>query len=252
MPPRRIDQRPDCQSFFRVSEELGYNTINTSCGVVIFRRESVHFGPVSSKTAAEPTPASAGRHGSPGGWHHLSPVVRDAEEDVVIVDDFAQIVDPAVGRRGEELGLQILLHRHVEHDVDGMLAYLSGRVAERMVEIFSVLLELRADDDNVLERARRHHRHVVAQCLAPGRIAQLCLALLVVRRAPGPRPGRTPPSISCRPRCPGRGGCQGGRRRSRRASGVDRRVPDNRRGPADPPPWVRRRGAELRKSTFKT
>ena len=37
MPPRRIDQRPDCQSFFRVSEESGYTYDSETRRIVVSR-----------------------------------------------------------------------------------------------------------------------------------------------------------------------------------------------------------------------
>ena len=120
----------------------------------------------------------------------VRPAVRHPEEDVGVVDDLAQVPDVAVRRGGEELGREIFLHRHVEHHVDRVLAHPLARDGEGVVLPLRVLLELRAHNHDVGERASRGDRHVVLQGLAPGGVGELSLPLLARaggRLAPGLR-----------------------------------------------------------------
>ena len=108
----------------------------------------------------------------------MGAAVRHAEQDVGIVDQLLQVLDAAVGRGREELGLEVLLDRHVEHDVDRMLAHLLAGMGQRMVEPLLVALGLGTDDGDLRQRTGRGDRQVFAQACAARRIGELGQALL--------------------------------------------------------------------------
>jgi hypothetical protein len=111
---------------------------------------------------------------APGGQEFgVGTSVGHPEQHVGIVDDLPQVLDAAVGWRGEELGLQVFFDGHVEHHVHRVLAHLLRSQGQRVVEPGAVLLEHRAGDHDAGQRAGCGGRHLVLERLPARRIAQL-------------------------------------------------------------------------------
>ena len=96
------------------------------------------------------------------------------------IDDFLHQVHVLIYGRGEELGLEVFGRRQVEHHINRMLAALGRRLAQgQAFEVLVLGLDAIGDDDLVeVAGDQALARHLILQCFAAARIAELFSALL--------------------------------------------------------------------------